>query len=92
MINDKKVIGLIVEANPITKGHIKIIKEANINLDDINYTVSFKIHIKNKLNEKFVYSMSLNVNLNDDNGGIYNGYVYRGKTTSGKEYRFFKEM
>lgn len=69
----------------------KVLKEANVDLNDINYTVSFKIHITNNLNQKFVYDMSLDVNLNDDNGGIYNGYVYRGKTTSGKEYRFFKE-
>lgn len=33
MINDKKVIGIIIEANPITKGHIKIIKEAKKNAD-----------------------------------------------------------
>lgn len=69
----------------------KVLKEAEVNLNDINYTLKFKIHIVNNLNEKFVYDMSLDVNLDDDNGGIYNGYVYRGKTTSGKEYRFFKE-
>lgn len=69
----------------------KVLKEAEVNLNDINYTLNFKIHIVNNLNEKFVYDMSLDVNLDDDNGGIYNGYVYRGKTTSGKEYRFFKE-
>lgn len=70
----------------------KVLKEANIDLNDVNYTLNFNIHIVNNLNQKFVYNMSLNVNLNDDNGGIYNGYVYRGKTTSGNEYRFFKEM
>lgn len=70
----------------------KVLKEANVDLNDINYTVSFKIHIVNNLNQKFVYNMSLDVNLDDNNGGIYNGYVYRGKTTSGNEYRFFKEM
>lgn len=70
----------------------KVLKEANVDLNDINYTVNFKIHIVNNLNQKFVYDMSIDVNLDDDNGGIYNGYVYRGKTTYGKEYRFFKEM
>ena len=70
----------------------KVLKEANIDLNDVNYTLNFNIHIVNNLNQKFLYNMSLNVNLNDYNGGIYNGYVYRGKTTSGKEYRFFKEM
>ena len=33
-IENKKVVALIIEANPITKGHIKIIKEAK-NLGDI---------------------------------------------------------
>lgn len=70
----------------------KVLKEANVNLEDINYTLSFKIHIINNLNQKFIYNMKLNVGLNDDNGGIYNGYIYRGKNTSGNEYRFFKEI
>ena len=70
----------------------KVLKEANINLEDINYTLSFKIHIVNNLNQKFVYQMNLNVDLDDDNGGIYNGYVYRGKTLSGNDYRFLKRF
>ena len=70
----------------------KVLKEANIDLNDINYNLSFKIHIVNNLNQKFVYNMNLDVNLNDNNGGIYNGYVYKGKNTSGNEYRFFKEI
>ncbi len=69
----------------------KVLQEANINLEDINYTLSFKIHIVNNLNQKFVYQINLDINLDDTNGGIYNGYVYKGKTTSGNEYRFFKE-
>lgn len=70
----------------------KVLKEANIDLNDINYTLSFKIHIINNLNEKFVYNMNLSVDLNDNNVGIYNGYVFKGKNTSGNEYRFFKEI
>ncbi len=70
----------------------KVLKEANINLEDINYTLTFKIHIVNNLNQKFAYNMKLNVNLNDDKGGINNGYIFKGKTTTGNEYRFFKEI
>lgn len=71
----------------------KVLKEANIDLKDINYTLSFKIHIINNLNQKFVYNLKLNVNLDDNNGGLYNnGYIYRGKNTSGNEYKFFKEL
>ena len=70
----------------------KVLQEANVNLDDISYNLSFRINIVNNLGEKFVYNMSFDVDLNDDNGGIYNGYVYKGKNTSGREYQFFKEM
>lgn len=70
----------------------KVLKEANISLDDINYTLRFKIHIVNNLNQKFVYNMKLDIGLDDSNGGIYNGYVFKGRNTSGKEYRFFKEI
>ena len=70
----------------------KVLQEANINLEDINYTLNFNIHIVNNLNQKFVYHMKLDVNLDDGNGGIYNGYVFKGKNTAGNEYRFFKEI
>lgn len=70
----------------------KVLQEANVNLEDIAYTLTFKIHIVNNLNQKFVYNMKLDITLDDDNGGIYNGYVYRGKNTTGNEYRFFKEI
>lgn len=70
----------------------KVLQEANVNLEDISYTLSFKIHIVNNLNQKFLYNMNLNVPLNDENGGIYNGYAYKGRDTVGSEYRFFKEI
>ena len=70
----------------------KVLQEANINLEDINYTLNFNIHIVNNLHQKFVYHMKLDVNLDDGNGGIYNGYVFKGKNTAGNEYRFFKEI
>lgn len=70
----------------------KVLKEANINLEDINYTLTFKIHIVNNLNQKFVYNMKLNVGLDDNNSSIYNGYIFKGKNTTGNEYRFFKEI
>ena len=65
----------------------KVLKEANISLDDTNYNLKFTIHIVNNLNEKFSYNMNLDVNLD----GIYDGYTYKAKSTSGNEYRFFRE-
>ncbi len=69
----------------------KVLKESNISLDDINYSLNFTIHIVNNLNKKFSYNMKLDVNLDDNNGGIYNGYSYKTKTTIGQEYNFFSE-
>ena len=69
----------------------KVLEQVGIAQDDISYVLNFKIHIINNANQKFVYDMKLSVDLNDENGGIYNGYSYRGRTTSGKEYQFFKE-
>ena len=64
------------------------LQEANISLEDITPTLNFTIHIVNNSGEKFAYNMNLTVDLN----GIYDGYSYKGKTTSGTEYQFFKEI
>ena len=70
----------------------KILQEANVNLQDINYTLSFNINIVNNQNEKFIYNMKLNVDLSGNDGGIYKGYLYDNYTTSGEEYEFFKAV
>lgn len=70
----------------------KVLQEAGINLDELKYTLSFKIHIINNLNEEFVYQMSIDVDLNDENNGMAtNGYVYKGQNTQGTQYQFFRE-
>ena len=56
----------------------KILQQANVSLDDINYTLNFTIHIINNLNQHFSYNMKLDVNLD----GIYDGYTYIGKDTN----------
>ncbi len=70
----------------------KVLQEANVNLDDLKCSISFTINIVNNLNQKFVHTMSIDLDLNDDNGGIYNGYVYKGKNLNGIENSFFKEI
>ena len=66
----------------------KVLKEANVNLDEIQPTLNFTIHIVSNLGEKFAYNMKLNIDLT----GIYDGYSFKGKNTSGTEYNFFKEI
>lgn len=70
----------------------KVLQEAGISLDELKYTLSFKIHIINNLNEEFVYQMSMDVDLNDENNGMAtNGYVYKTQNTQGTQYQFFRE-
>ena len=72
----------------------KLLQMANINLDDINYELKFDIHIKNYDDDNFVYHVTLNGNLNYNNGELYNnGYLYQTRnSTDGNEYDFFKEV
>lgn len=70
----------------------KVLQEAGVSLDDINYTLSFTIHVVNNVGQKFAYNMKLNVNLDDENGGIFNGYTNTTNTTSGDEFKFFREL
>ena len=69
----------------------KILEEAGIALEDLYTTISFRINLTNNKNEKFIYNMKLDLDLNDSNGSIYSGYQLRSKNTSGDEYRFFKQ-
>lgn len=67
----------------------KVLKEANIPLDDINNTLNFTIHIVNHKNHKYSCNMSITLPLDDD---FYNnGYSYISIPTTGEEYRFIRD-
>lgn len=68
----------------------KVLQEAGINLNDINYTLTFNINILNNQNEHFICTMKLDIDLSGDDGGIYKGYKYDNNTVSGYEYNFIK--
>ena len=69
----------------------KILKEANISLDDLYTTISFRINLTNKKDEKFIYNLKLDLPLDDSQNGIYSGSQLNSTNTSGDEYRFFKQ-
>lgn len=67
----------------------KVLKEANVNLDDINNTLNFTIHIVNHKNHKYSCNMSIQLPLDED---FYNnGYSYISIPTTGDEYRFVRD-
>lgn len=64
----------------------KILKAANVNLEDINSNISFTIHVKNNLDEEFIHNTSIDIPLD----GIYNGFVAKIKTTFKEPNTFLK--
>ena len=77
------------DSNPISFNG-KVLQEAGIDLNDINYSLNFTIHIVNNLNEEFICPVRLKVDLSSDDGGIYKGYKYDNTSVSGYEYNFIK--
>ena len=69
----------------------KILQSVGINLDDINSTISFDIHIKNELNQNFVCNVWVNVPLKNESRSIYNGYMYGMENNLQEKYAFFKK-
>ena len=71
----------------------KLLQQANVDLSQIGYNLTFDIHIKNYDGDSFVYHSNIDVDLNTQNKDIYNGYLYQTRNnTSGNEYVFFKEL
>ena len=68
----------------------KVLQEAGIDLNDINYSLNFTIHIVNNLNEEFICPVRLKVDLSGDDGGIYKGEKNENISVSGYEYNFIK--
>lgn len=69
----------------------KILKTADVNLDEISYELSFQIHLKNSLEQSYVYGVNLNIPLEDQNSSIYNGYIFKVMHNQSKFYYFLKE-
>ena len=68
----------------------QLLQDAEVNLEDISYTISFTINIKNNQNEVFVRSVNLEINLNAQDGEILNGFLFRGRTVPEGRYNFFR--
>ena len=68
----------------------KVLQEAGIDLNDINYSLNFTIHIVNNLDEEFICPVRLKVDLSGDDGGIYKGEKNENNSVSGYEYNFIK--
>ena len=68
-----------------------ILDYLEIDLDDLNYNISFTINIENNLGEFYKCDYSLDIDLSSDDGGIYTGYIMQIYDTSSLKYKFKKE-
>ncbi len=70
----------------------KVLKESGINLKDIESCISFDIHIKNNLNQKFKTNIKLNTLGDEKDNAIYDGYIIKIYKQLEEDYRFLKEI
>ena len=67
-----------------------LLKKANIALDVLNNKINFGIYIKNNLDEQFICNVSIDNNLESEDGGLYTGSVMKVFEFSQNEYNFIK--
>ncbi len=67
-----------------------ILKNANIDISDINAKISFQIHIKNNKNQEFICNVILEDNLDEEKNEIYKGYVLKAQNTDDSKYNFIQ--
>lgn len=67
-----------------------ILNYLGINLEDLNYKISFTINIENNLGELYECDCSLDVNLDSSEGGIYTGYIMQIYDLSENNFEFRK--
>jgi len=88
--NKNIISGAKVQENTSIATNGKILSQAQVNLEELNYTLSFLINIENNLGQVFKYKMKLNIYLNAGNNELYNGYLFQEKELIGREYGFFR--
>ena len=67
-----------------------ILQSVGVNLQDIACRVSFDIHMKNNLDQKFSCSVGIDIPLSNQSKTIYSGYMYGMQNELQNEYKFFK--
>ena len=67
-----------------------ILKSAGIDTKNLKSKISFSINITNNYNEKFVCDLSVDIDLESEDDGIYSGYLIKMLNPEGDKYNFIK--
>lgn len=89
-INNNIYTNYSVKKNSSISYDGRVLKDINMNLDDISPKISFTIHLKNNLDEEFVCNFACNVKFKNSEGSIYSGYFVEIVDDFMEKYRFFK--
>lgn len=80
----------ISNANGLLAFDGSILKNANVNLNNISGKIKFTIHIINNYGEEFTCNVNIDNTFEDGDSGIYSGYVMKILNTESQEYNFLK--
>ena len=67
-----------------------ILRNANIDLESIGGKINFTIYLKNNLDEDFICNLDIDHSFEDEENGIYSGYVMKILNAEGDKYNFLK--
>ena len=81
----------VTKENGLVSFDGRIFDNLDISLEDLSPKISFTIHIKNNLDEKFICNASVDLNLETDDGTVKSGYIIE-ILEDVKYYNFFKEV
>lgn len=69
-----------------------ILKNAGVNLEDLQTVISFKVHLKNNLNEEFICNVVIENDLGNGTETIYDGYLLKVLSSEDlNNLKFFKK-
>ena len=93
-INKNILTGCTVDGtNASIENNGTILQMAGIDISELEAKISFSIHLVNNYNEEFVCNLIIDNDLtstNEDDEGIYNGYLMKVIDTSDEKYNFLK--
>lgn len=90
-INKNIATNVAVNSNSAVSLDGSILKQANITLEDLIFTMSFQIHIINNKDEEFICYINKPILTEDQNNSLFEGYIATQFSPSPGTYQFIKK-
>lgn len=81
----------VTKENGLVSFDGRIFNNMDLNLKDLSPKISFTIHLRNNLDQKFICKMSVNLPLETEEGSVKSGYIIQ-IADEIKSYPFFREV